>query len=431
MVKPINRTVFGILILLASILSVISATPVLAGGTTSITITKYASDGTTVLDQKTVDYQTLESTLPVQGDGVTHQYVQGPTFAPDNLWDSSETINIKDYGANKGTDLKDLCELVGGMSPGDTVEIKAIDNFSKIYDYPNVYTPQASQGKMVICWWCDGQYVPAWSDGMRLMFFAETKTGDKYIFGNWDEHECLPSNRWHYFYSDGIGYPTTTGLAVKYVNRINIYSSQAVNYNLTIEVNGSGTTAPSSGSHSYDPGTVVDITATPASGWQFSEWVGSGIADPELASTTVVMDGDKTVTANFTQEAAASNYDLTMSVNGSGTTAPSSGSHSYAQGTVVDITATPASGWHFSEWVGSGIDDPNSASTTVTMDGNKTIAAKFTQKAQNETVPPGNTANAPTSGKSLQEMQLYIILAVAAVIVALIIILVALFRRRG
>ena len=230
------RRILGLVLCVGLVLSLLACVllpaPALAQ-TTSITITKYALDKTTILGQTTIDYQTMESTLPVQGDGITHQYLQGPVFEGD-IWDPGETVNIKDWGANKGTDLMDLCELVGGMSPGDTVEVKATDGLSRTYDYPNVYTPDPRQGKMVICWWYNGQYVPAWSDGMRLVFFAETTNPDGlYVFGNWDQHECFPQNRW-YFYNGQ--YPTTTGHSVKYVNQINIYSSQAVEYNLTILV---------------------------------------------------------------------------------------------------------------------------------------------------------------------------------------------------
>ena len=51
---------------------------------------------------------------PIQGDGVTDYYAQGPTFDPTNLLDPNETVNLKDKGALKGTDLADLCTLVGG-----------------------------------------------------------------------------------------------------------------------------------------------------------------------------------------------------------------------------------------------------------------------------------------------------------------------------
>ena len=45
------------------------------------------------------------------------------------MWDQSESVNVdsRDYGAVAGTNVKDLCELVGRMSPGDEVKIKSPD----------------------------------------------------------------------------------------------------------------------------------------------------------------------------------------------------------------------------------------------------------------------------------------------------------------
>lgn len=69
-------------------------------------------------------------------------------------------------------------------------------------------------------------------------------------------------------------------------------------YSLTIAVSGQGATDPSTGTQKYDKGSSVTITATPTSGWEFDHW--SGDASGNSATTTVTMDSDKTVTANFT-----------------------------------------------------------------------------------------------------------------------------------
>jgi len=187
--------------------------------TTSLRITKHDPYGS-ILSEETIDYQSMRDYLTVHGDGTTHQYLQGPTFDPENLWDPEEVVNIKDWGANKGTDLKDLCELVGGMSDGDTVRIISSDGLHRTYDYPNVYHPDPRQGKIVVAWWNNGSYVPAFNDGLRLLFFAETTNPDGYyVFGNWDQHECFPQSRWYFF---GGEYPTTTGHSVKYIYDIEI-----------------------------------------------------------------------------------------------------------------------------------------------------------------------------------------------------------------
>ncbi len=158
-------------------------------------------------------------------------------------------------------------------------------------------------------------------------------------------------------------------------------------HDLTMAVNpgGGGTIDPLAGPHTYPEGTVVDITAAPAVGYVFSGWTGD-VADPNDATTTVTMDADKTVTANFT----AQNYDLTMAVSpsGGGTTTPAVGITSHGARSVVDITATPNTGYLFDSWTGD-VADPNDPSTSVTMDGNKTVTANFTAIPPGTVVPDG------------------------------------------
>jgi len=44
-------------------------------------------------------------------------------------------------------------------------------------------------------------------------------------------------------------------------------------YELTISISGSGSTEPSQGTHSYDEGSTIQVTAYPASGWDFDNWL--------------------------------------------------------------------------------------------------------------------------------------------------------------
>ncbi|NLG52203.1 MAG: hypothetical protein GX552_18995 [Chloroflexi bacterium] len=220
--KPLR--LFLVLALWFSVV-LIPASPVAAAGTTSIRVVKYQPDGTTIIDERTIDYATMQSSLPVQGDGIREFYHQGPTFDPANFWDPTETLNLKAKGALKGTDLRDLCELVGGMAPGDTVRVMAIDGFSKTFDYANVYHPTPEQGKIVVSWYAKGYgHVPTWEDGMMLAFFAETtNSAGQYVFGNLDMQRTMPENRWHYYDI----YPSSNGYTIKNVGTIAIYSSSS------------------------------------------------------------------------------------------------------------------------------------------------------------------------------------------------------------
>jgi hypothetical protein len=227
------KKIVGPALCLAIVITLIPADAALATSpTTSITIIKYDTDRTTILDEQTVTWEWMKDNLPVQGDGVTHYYHQGPSFDSENLWDPDETISVdsRDFGAVLGTDVKDLCNLVeGGASSGDTIKIKASDGFSKWFDYEDVYTPEPAQGKLAITWYTTGNgedgYVPDYASGMRLVFLAETvNAAGKHVFGNWDMHETLAESRWYYFY-DGDYWPSSGGLSVKYVRYIEIYSS--------------------------------------------------------------------------------------------------------------------------------------------------------------------------------------------------------------
>ena len=205
-----------------------------AGATTSVHIVKYASDGTTVVSGRTVDYEWMEENLPVQGDGVTHYYMEGPNFTGDP-WDANETGNLKDKGALKGTDIKDLCDLVGGMSPGDEVMIVAVDGYYVEFPYENVYEPQDRQGPIVLCWYkakdpesSAGYGYPgngAYSDAMQIVFFAKTTNANgQHVFGNSDMRACLPEKQYQHFYE---GLPSTDGLSAKWVSDIRIYPGSA------------------------------------------------------------------------------------------------------------------------------------------------------------------------------------------------------------
>ncbi|NLX48513.1 MAG: hypothetical protein GXY82_01295 [Methanospirillum sp.] len=211
----------GLVVWIALLVSAVS------GVSTEVRVVKLASDGKTVLAEKTADYRWLESNLPVKGDGSTHYYHQGPTFDDADLWDPTESKNVedKDMGAVKGTALRDLCGMVGGMQSGDTLVVRASDGFSKRFSYGSVYSPSSRQGQIVLAWYRAGEgYVPSYSTGMRLVFFADTSVNPWgwHVFGNSDMKASMPQSEWHYF--NGV-YPTTTGLSVQSVNELRIMSS--------------------------------------------------------------------------------------------------------------------------------------------------------------------------------------------------------------
>ena len=77
-------------------------------------------------------------------------------------------------------------------------------------------------------------------------------------------------------------------------------------YTLTVTPVGSGSVAKVPDKVTYHYGDVVQLTATPVAGWSFSVW--SGDASGSVNPVSVTINGDKAVTATFTQD----QYSLTV-----------------------------------------------------------------------------------------------------------------------
>lgn len=148
-------------------------------------------------------------------------------------------------------------------------------------------------------------------------------------------------------------------------------SSGEDRYALAISTSAGGSTSPEAGAHAFPPGTVVQVAATPGKGFAFTGWSGaaSGAANP----TTIVMDSNKSLTANFSDSSAS--YALELAVNGDGSTSPARGSYAYASGSSVQVTATPAGGSIFTGWSGAATGSANPV--TIAMDSNKLLTANF------------------------------------------------------
>jgi uncharacterized repeat protein (TIGR02543 family) len=137
-------------------------------------------------------------------------------------------------------------------------------------------------------------------------------------------------------------------------------------HTLTINTSGNGTvTADKPAPYHY--GDIVHLSATANTSWTFTGWSGACTASP----CSITMDGDKSVTATFTQPV----YALTITKVGNGTVTVDKPAP-YHYGDVVQLTPTADNGWSFSSWSG---DCAGTGACTVTMNGDKSVTAAFTQ----------------------------------------------------
>jgi hypothetical protein len=84
--------------------------------------------------------------------------------------------NIGGNGTYKGVRVSDLVDLVGGMEEGGTIKVVASDGYNLTFAYSKVY-PNATfleiQGDMVLAFSYEGQTVPTYAEGFRIMFLPE------------------------------------------------------------------------------------------------------------------------------------------------------------------------------------------------------------------------------------------------------------------
>lgn len=122
-------------------------------------------------------------------------------------------------------------------------------------------------------------------------------------------------------------------------------------YNVTVQTSGNGTVIPT-GTSAYDNGEVVNISATASEGFKFYRWVSStgsiSIANLNISSTTMTVNGEGTVTAEFV---ALEIYDVTVTSDDPTCTVIPDGDTTVTEGQILSLQAISGPNRVFREWV--------------------------------------------------------------------------------
>ena len=132
-------------------------------------------------------------------------------------------------------------------------------------------------------------------------------------------------------------------------------------------------------------GSTLTLLELPGAGSVFNTW--SGDCTDTDVSCTVVMNGDRSASAQWDKSTAATN-DLTVTISGNGTveggnvhcTGPSSCHELEPLNETVGLTATPKDGYLFTGWTGACVG--TGATCTLSMDVDRAVTATFTPAAQ-------------------------------------------------
>jgi outer membrane protein assembly factor BamB/ABC-type transport system substrate-binding protein len=144
-------------------------------------------------------------------------------------------------------------------------------------------------------------------------------------------------------------------------------------YNLTITATLGGTTDPASDSYTYWEGTEAIVNATPILGYVLDYWEldTTNVGNPN--PIIVTMNAHHTLNAVFSWVGICN---ITIGTTAGGTTSPVPGTYAYTNGTYVEVTAIPDSGYGFDHWDFDGSWNYSNP-VTVTMDSNHTLVAFF------------------------------------------------------
>jgi flagellar hook assembly protein FlgD len=213
-----------------------------------------------------------------------------------------------------------------------------------------------------------------------------------YHYGDVVRLTAVPGAGWSFSAWSGALTGSTNPASLTITGNMGVTATFAQNtYTLTVTTIGSGSVnLNNTGPYHY--GDMVQFTAVPATGWSFSVWSGdlSGFANP----TALVVNGNKAVTATFTQNT----YTLAVSIVGSGAVNLNN-SGPYHYGDAVQLTAVWTTGWSFQSWSGDLLGSVNPATILVT--GNMAVTATFLQNAYSltvSTVGSGSVVKVPDQG---------------------------------
>lgn len=147
---------------------------------------------------------------------------------------------------------------------------------------------------------------------------------------------------------------------------------------------GGSVTVPGEGAFVYGPGSGVVLTAVADADYEFMGWTGhtGTIADVGDPTTTITVNGDYSITANFVPTETCSLMLSISSSEGGSVTEPGQDVFTFPCGSVIDLVAQSYTGWWFSEWTGDigSIANPLSSITTISMYGDYSIVANFVEE---------------------------------------------------
>ena len=144
-----------------------------------------------------------------------------------------------------------------------------------------------------------------------------------------------------------------------------------VSFNATVANSSEGTVDFTSGD--YDIGSSITITATPKTGYVFSNWINTSTNQTYTTNPlSITINENTNLVANFEKAA----YNVMFTISGQGSVQKEVvGGGGFSHGSQVKLTATPSDNYSFFYWNNDPGDTENPK--TITLEGDQNIPTKF------------------------------------------------------
>ena len=172
-------------------------------------------------------------------------------------------------------------------------------------------------------------------------------------------------------------------------------------FELNVSVTGEGSVDQKliNSGKSYEIGSQVELSATPASGWEFEQWTGA--IESSENPVTIDLTEAKEITAIFIRK----QYNLNLTITGEGTVNEQviSQPSQYDFETEVRLTAVAAADWEFESWTG----DVNSGENPIEISFDKEyqLSANFQLKDSDLDGVPDRDDSCPNTSAGTQVNQ--------------------------
>ena len=195
-----------------------------------------------------------------------------------------------------------------------------------------------------------------YNHGTSVTVHAIANTG--YTFKNWSENGSSVSTQANYTFTVSDNHYLYANFDLK-------------SYTIT------ATASPVSGGNvigggTYKYGQIANMIALANIGYTFANWTENGTVVSTSASYVLQVVSNHNFVANFTLNTYV--VRITVSPFNSGTV---TGAGTYSYGEAVTVTATPAPGFKFMNWLINGVEVSKEASYTFTITNNVNLVAKF------------------------------------------------------